>query len=165
MLRQDRGALRLVFTKPRSGLGQRVELVEPVERRVGHDTDAGGTGCESNEPDPVPLAHQVVGGHRTVTLDEAPLPGRVVAPSADVDLRCDAKPGGIAIVLVGPLEIQLPGQHPVPARRVNHPPCRGLRDCVAVLNMKSCADGSRSRIPLNALGRGRYRRPPTGSVG
>src|SRR4029079_5185654 len=83
MLRDNRGALRLMFTKPRPGLGQRVELVESVECRVGHDTDAGGTRGKSNQPDPVPLAHEMVGGHRTVTLDEAPLPGRVVAPAAD----------------------------------------------------------------------------------
>ena len=142
MLRNDRGALRFVVTKPRLGLVQRVELVEPVECRVGHDPDAGGAGGKSNEPDPIPFAHEVVGGHRAVAFDQPPLPARVVAPLADVELRCDAKPRSVAVVPVGLLELQLPGQHPVAARRVDHPPGRRLRDSVAVL------DGHRMRTIL-----------------
>ena len=89
MLGQHCGALRFVLPKPcLEGVGC-VERVERVHRRIGDDPDAGGTGSESDEPDPVAVAHQVVGGHRTFALDEALLPCGVITPTTDVDLRGD----------------------------------------------------------------------------
>ena len=127
---------------------------------IGDDADAGGARRESDQPDPIPLAHQVIGGHRPVALDQARLPLRVVAPLADVDLGRHAEPRGIAVVSVGALQIQLPGQRPVAARRVDHPARRRLRDASSLWMDSVCGrssepnstDRTRPQDEVDALG-------------
>src|SRR5947209_5962088 len=137
MLRQDGSALWLVLGKPRPRLGQSVEIAECVEGRVGDDADAGGSRRESDQPHPVALAHQVIGGHRPVSLDEACLPEWVITPLADVDFGRDPQPDGIAVMLVGALEFELAGQYPVTPGRIDHPTCRRGTGRATLLNRKS----------------------------
>lgn len=131
---QHLGQLRLMCAQPCPGLVQGVETVERFEGGVCHDADAGGARGQADQPDPVARAHQVIGGHRAVALAQSPAPSRVVAPATDIDFRCDTEPGGIALVCIGHLQLQLPGQHPVAARGVDHPARRCPGDRLGVLD-------------------------------
>ena len=133
VLGQHGCALRFVLGQPRARLLECVELVEGVEFRVSHDADARRAGGETNEPDPVSLAHQMVGGHGALALRQPAVPARIVAPGADVDLRRHPEPRCVAMMFVGASEFELARQHAVASRRIDHPARRRLRGHVALL--------------------------------
>jgi len=100
------GALGLVAVEPCQRGVERVEFVEWVKTFIGDDADAGSISGQWNQPDPIALAHQVIGRQATGVFVAGP-PGEIIRPVIGVDGVVDSEPRRVHVVAIGTDQVEL----------------------------------------------------------
>jgi hypothetical protein len=122
----DCGALRLELPQPCHGTLKPVDAGERVNVAVGHDAEAGASGSERDEPDPIADAHEMVGALPAQARCDSCPPRRVARPVVDADPRAHAPPCGVGAVSARADQPELSFEQPRPATGVDHPARRDL---------------------------------------